>query len=276
MTRAMKLAVLFGVLAAGVLFASESWASILPAPSDPYQIPINDPSNADSWARIPTIEQQDKDWTWVSNTANLNLVPATFQLVVSDGIDNHKLQLADAGSNVTLPSSVNNYQLVYTIAVTAGNPLVFITEATLGVDYTPAHLNNRDIDVTKTLYDINDNIVGELEFKRLTAGNVVIDDTDILLPNLKFVKVVEDIHIGVGFVNSITDTFIQTIVIPEPASIIVWSLIGSGSWLGMRLWRRRRVAASSGNVSSVAVTRHPWSPEARQAIHDIITRGVPR
>ena len=47
---------------------------------------------------------------------------------------------------------------------------------------------------------------------------------------------------------------------PEPATIVVWSLLGAGSWFGMRVWRRR----DSG--------RRPWSPQTRQAIRDIIAR----
>jgi hypothetical protein len=46
--------------------------------------------------------------------------------------------------------------------------------------------------------------------------------------------------------------------VPEPATIVVWSLLGAGSWLGMRVWRRRETG------------RRSWSPENRQAIHDII------
>ncbi len=48
--------------------------------------------------------------------------------------------------------------------------------------------------------------------------------------------------------------------VPEPSTLIVWSLFGAGSWLGMRLRRRR----------SQPVGRKPWSPEARQAIHEIV------
>ncbi|MBU4271029.1 MAG: right-handed parallel beta-helix repeat-containing protein [Planctomycetes bacterium] len=51
--------------------------------------------------------------------------------------------------------------------------------------------------------------------------------------------------------------------IPEPASVLVWCLLGAGSWLGMRVWRRRRVP----------VGRQPWSPENRQAIRQIVDRG---
>ncbi len=50
--------------------------------------------------------------------------------------------------------------------------------------------------------------------------------------------------------------------IPEPASVLVWCLLGAGSWLGMRVWRRRRIP----------VGRQPWSNENRQAIHEIIAR----
>jgi hypothetical protein len=55
--------------------------------------------------------------------------------------------------------------------------------------------------------------------------------------------------------------------IPEPATIIIWSLLGMGSWLGMRIVRRRRGGP---------VGRQPWSPENRQAIHNIIARGAHR
>ena len=48
-------------------------------------------------------------------------------------------------------------------------------------------------------------------------------------------------------------------------TIIVWSLLGVGSWLGMRVVRRRRGGP---------VGRQPWSNENRNAIHDIIARGA--
>jgi hypothetical protein len=51
-------------------------------------------------------------------------------------------------------------------------------------------------------------------------------------------------------------------VVPEPATIVIWSLLGAGSWLGLRVWRRPRY-----------VRRQPWSSETRNAIHEIIARG---
>ena len=54
--------------------------------------------------------------------------------------------------------------------------------------------------------------------------------------------------------------------VPEPATIIIWSVLGAGSWLGMRASRQRRGLGG----------RRPWSPEARQAILGIIDRRAPR
>jgi hypothetical protein len=61
--------------------------------------------------------------------------------------------------------------------------------------------------------------------------------------------------------------------IPEPATIIIWSLLGAGSWLGMRVWRRR---GSGLDDEMSGPARQPWSPESRQAIHEMIARGRSR
>jgi hypothetical protein len=51
--------------------------------------------------------------------------------------------------------------------------------------------------------------------------------------------------------------------VPEPATMIVWSLLGAASWLGMRVWR-----------GGQRISRCSWSSENRQAIHEIIARGT--
>jgi hypothetical protein len=51
--------------------------------------------------------------------------------------------------------------------------------------------------------------------------------------------------------------------VPEPATIIVWSLMFGSGWAGLRVWRRRQRP----------VGRRPWSPEAREAIYEIVSRG---
>jgi hypothetical protein len=56
--------------------------------------------------------------------------------------------------------------------------------------------------------------------------------------------------------------------VPEPATIIIWSLLGMSSWLGLRVWRRR------GNSADLGSGRRPWSPEDRRAIREIVARGI--
>jgi len=55
--------------------------------------------------------------------------------------------------------------------------------------------------------------------------------------------------------------------IPEPASLIIWSLLGAGC-AGLGVWRRRRAAQMGGGTP-----RAPWSEESRQAIRQIIDHG---
>jgi hypothetical protein len=64
-------------------------------------------------------------------------------------------------------------------------------------------------------------------------------------------------------------------VVPEACTLVIWSLLGAGSWLGMRVWRRRGPVGATDDISSPAtlVARPSWTPEARQAIHEIIARG---
>ena len=71
------------------------------------------------------------------------------------------------------------------------------------------------------------------------------------------------IELGDGLYNGITVEGAPPTAgpVPEPATIIIWSLLGAVSWLGMRVARRRG-----------PIGRKPWSSESRQAIHQIISR----
>jgi hypothetical protein len=61
--------------------------------------------------------------------------------------------------------------------------------------------------------------------------------------------------------------------VPEPGTLIIWSLLGAGSWLGMRVWRRRGPSLGYETSSAVESARQSWSPETRQAIHEMIACG---
>ena len=54
---------------------------------------------------------------------------------------------------------------------------------------------------------------------------------------------------------------------PEPAALVVWSLLGLG-WAGLSAARRRRRLLALAGVRG----RRRWSPEARAAIHEIVQR----
>ncbi|MCX7424308.1 MAG: hypothetical protein NTW96_01515 [Planctomycetia bacterium] len=59
--------------------------------------------------------------------------------------------------------------------------------------------------------------------------------------------------------------------LPEPSTLIIWSLLGA-SGAGLSVWRRRR----GGRFMGGAVPRAAWSEENRQAIRQIIARGGSR
>ena len=59
--------------------------------------------------------------------------------------------------------------------------------------------------------------------------------------------------------------------VPEPASVIVWSLLGMG-WAGLCVWRRRGKPRLTGGAAGP----QPWSDETKAAIVSIIERGRTR
>jgi hypothetical protein len=72
----------------------------------------------------------------------------------------------------------------------------------------------------------------------------------------------------------------QRQILPEPATIAVWSLIGL-CWSGVSCWRRRRgFATRDGAWDRVRTQRHsrrpPWPDHVRARILEIIEKGAPR
>ena len=118
------------------------------------------------------------------------------------------------------------YDLLYSIQVLDPNRL--ITYASLGVD-TAGLLGET---VTKTFYDKNLNLLGSItSVDGVPAGMSL---------STQYLIVAEHIVVtGVGDVYQTTDTYTQTLV-PEPATVIIWSLLGG---LGLVFaWRKRKSA----------------------------------
>ena len=61
----------------------------------------------------------------------------------------------------------------------------------------------------------------------------------------------------------LTDVNVE--LVPEPGTLIVWSLLGLGSACGMRVWRRR---GSGIDIGGAGCQR--WSPAARNAILEVV------
>jgi len=106
-----------------------------------------------------------------------------------------------------------------------------------------------------SLKNFTDNIIGTYTNPAAELGTwqYAMTEADAPYKMIVLTGVQDQIFIGTG-----------TAYIPEPASLIVWSLLGMGSWLGLRVWRRRRMP----------VGRRPWSPENRTAILEIIELGA--
>jgi hypothetical protein len=72
----------------------------------------------------------------------------------------------------------------------------------------------------------------------------------------------------------------QRQMLPDPATIAVWSLIGL-CWSGVSCWRRRRsLSVRDGNWDRSSARPHrnrpPWPDHVRTRILEIIERGNPR
>jgi hypothetical protein len=180
---------------------------------------------ADPWEGNP-IQQQDKLWTYVSSSTSLGNAPVHFELVISGGIEYHEIKLADNVGNYRLEPGT--YTLHYTIQVTDSQRA--ITEVSLAVD---GRLT-AGVDIVKTLRESAEGpIVGILHS---TGGPV-----DIGISPSQFLDVVEVINVSDGaYINSTTNTYKQALV-PEPVSLIVWSLLGA-TGMAIVVWRKRKSA----------------------------------
>jgi hypothetical protein len=123
---------------------------------------------------------------------------------------------------------------------------------------------------------------GDIKDKIVIADSVVIT----LKPTIALTKLdLEGASFNFGYCT--TDGAHRIVgvaddLVPEPASLAVWSVLGL-CWAGVRCWRNRRdggspVADASWNSDGSdqrIVARPPWPAHVREAIIEIIERGCP-
>jgi hypothetical protein len=116
-----------------------------------------------------------------------------------------------------------------------------------------------DLPFTNFTYPVSAYLIGDINADGILTYKVKATEGDFILVYAQLVA--EGVEGSGG-------------AVPEPATLIVWSLLGAGSWLGLRVWRRR--GGESVEEIGAAAVRRPWPSENRQAIHDIISRGISR
>jgi hypothetical protein len=208
-----KLASIIGLL----LLVGEARASILTTVGD--------------WAGSPQVLGPNT-FTLLSLPGNLASVPVQFFTTDVPGV--YLVELADDGPP-PVNLSTGTYSLTYTVTTTSDSPLF---KAALGVDNPGGGAT-----ATKVLTYY----VGDEETSQTLYYPEVLPDSpgSALLPFITSLTVVETIVVGTNsIVTGSTDTYFEqptgTPPIPEPMSLVVWSILGTG--LGLAVWRRRKVA----------------------------------
>ena len=252
MDRHVKYGVVLAALVAALAFALDAQASISTGgPPDYYLL-----TNMANWQANGAVDQQDKVWAIGSSTlappvgggpGSLADVATAFGLYMAGGDDNHTLTLSNNGG----PNLVGNGStatLCYNISVAPGSPLL-IDSATLDADVDGSPTTSGEDYawwVKKMFYNA---AIGDTDAGLL--GTLEVDSTDAAtdtatFPGVQSINVVETWYTDAdSVIVNTTNTWIEngtTPVIPEPASIAVWSLLG-GIGIAVVGLRRRRPAA---------------------------------
>jgi len=234
MIRFVKFAAIIGVLAVGLVFAAESRASITPIPPGTPLKPYYLDTDLTTWSGLGNVVgsdgylQQDKVWTYTGGT--LPDAEAQFSYNTHLGVDTHTLTVGSASATIFGP--VSGQTVDYAIEVLPG---ATFTDVSLGFT-----LNGGG---STTITEVITPNVGSAF--TLTSVNGT-KDTHTIPGGATILNVVETINAdGLSQINGISDTFTESVpippAVPEPSTIIVWSLLGG---LGLTVgWLRRKRAA---------------------------------
>lgn len=217
MTR-FKVLLTVGCLLAASLIAGQAQAVVVPSPFS---------TTLGGWAGDVVIQQQDKIWTFIDTTLPLD-TGAIFNTVVLPAEDVHTLHL----DFTTLPGGIlapGDYALHYTIAI---DQII-----SPGFTFKDAALDS----------DVPTDAATATIVKTLTPGGLLTsiggapDGPNVFPAGTTLVDVSETFHVEAnGIVTGTTNTFteLNPRPIPEPATLVIWSVLGA---LGLGLaWRRRK------------------------------------
>ena len=230
MSRYLRLGVGLGALIVVFVLVGAAQADIV-VPSDFYQTKVgttgSPPGNNPSWASNP-IQQQDKLYTWSSNSPNLDGIDVSFTVIAAPSEDRHTVTLGGAQDPFPILATDATYTLDYSVDIVGGGPGIDFKDVTLGVN-APGATN---VNVTKvvafaggnvTLESINGSDVGTGTFP---AGTTHFD-------------VSETIFIGANNSVVATSNQFRQNVVPEPASVTMLTVLAG---IGIAVGLRRRKA----------------------------------
>jgi len=197
MARHRKLVSLVGSIAVCLAFAGQSRASIN--------------TTLSNWSVSP-VTIGNATWTYVSSLSlNATTVPLTFTETTSGGLDYYGLTLGDA-SHLLKPGI---YDLRYSISLRPGT--------TFQNDSLDVDLTGRSQVATVTKYLSNSPPPSSFATLKSVNGSLVSSTAVQGLPRLY----VEDyVSLQQGCIVSIINSF-GTSSVPEPASFIVWGVLGA-------------------------------------------------
>ena len=209
MTRSIRLVSRVGLITLCLAFAGQSHASIT--------------TTLSKWSVSP-ITIGNATWTYVSSLRlSPTTVPLTFTETSSGGLDYYSLTLGDA-SHLLKPGT---YDLRYSISL---SPDTTFQNASLDVDLTGCF---QAATVKKILGDSP--LSAALATLKSVNGSLASTTVVQGLPKL---YVEDSVSLDKGYLVSITNSF-GTSTIPEPASLVVWGVLG-GCLVAAGVWRNRR------------------------------------